>query len=66
MAWNKLRKYPKEWRENISKSLKGKKAPWAKNNPQTFKKGFTPWNKGKKGLQSMGAETRKKMSESVL
>lgn len=26
---------------------KGKPAPWAKNLPQQFKKGFTPWNKGK-------------------
>jgi len=23
-----------------------KKCPWARNNPQVFKKGMTPWNKG--------------------
>lgn len=28
---------------------KNKKCPWARNNPQVFKKGFTPWNKGTKG-----------------
>lgn len=26
---------------------KGKPAPWAKNLPQSFKKGMVPWNKGK-------------------
>jgi len=25
---------------------KGRPAPWARNNPQTFTKGFIPWNKG--------------------
>lgn len=52
-----------EWRENISKSLKGRKV-WNKgltkddprvarntSNPRTqFKKGMTPWNKGLKGI----------------
>lgn len=30
---------------------KGKPAPWAKHLPQQFKKGFTPWNKGKPHLR---------------
>ena len=38
--------------EKISKALKGRKCPWARNNPQVFKKGTISWNKGLKGYQS--------------
>jgi hypothetical protein len=37
---------PKERADKISKSSIGKKCPWARGNPQVFKKGASPWNKG--------------------
>ncbi len=40
------RKFSFEHRRKISEAHKGKKKPWARNNPQTFKKGLIPWNKG--------------------
>ena len=47
--WSKIR--TEKHKRNISKALKGKKCPWAKNNPQIFRKGHIPWDKNKKGLQ---------------
>jgi hypothetical protein len=44
------RKRTVEQKSRISNSKKGKKCPWAKNNPQVFKKDSIPWNKGKKGI----------------
>jgi hypothetical protein len=41
-------KQTEEHKRKISVAHKGKKCPWAKNNPQAFKKGFVPWNKGRK------------------
>ena len=38
----------------------GKKCPWAKNNLQIFKKGHTPWSKGKKFSEAY----RRKISDS--
>ena len=48
-VWNKGLKFEKE-----DHPLFGKKAPWAKNNPQVFKKGHIPWNKGKKRPEISG------------
>ena len=33
---------------------KGKSAPWNKNLPQCFKRGYMPWNKGLKGVMPSG------------
>lgn len=44
----------KPWNKGKSSWNKGKKCPWAKNNPQIFKKGHIPWIKGKKRLDIIG------------
>jgi hypothetical protein len=56
----KGRKHTKETKERISKSHKGMSKPWAKFN-STFKKGFIPYNKGKKANK----EWRDKLSQSL-
>jgi hypothetical protein len=44
---------------------KGRPAPWAKNNPQTFKKGHIPWSKNQKGIHlSPETEFKKGVSAS--
>jgi 5-methylcytosine-specific restriction endonuclease McrA len=48
----------KKWKIKDTSNMKGK-------HPKTeFKKDFSPWNKGKKGVQKHSEETRKKMSDS--
>ena len=44
----------------LGKVNKGRKAPWAKNNPQVFRAGHFTWNRGKK----LSKELRKKLSDS--
>jgi hypothetical protein len=39
---------------------KGRPAPWARNNLQTFKKGHKTWNKGKTGIHSSPSTEFKK------
>ena len=58
--------YSKEWRDNISKSLKGRKV-WNKGKKglqkawnKGLKTGFIPWNKGKKGIIKQSKETIEK------
>lgn len=41
--------HSEETKRKISLAHKGRKNPWAKENPQIFKKGHIPWNKGKEG-----------------
>ena len=60
---NKIRirgsKHPAELKKKISEGVK-------KHLPRThFKKGNTPWNKGKKGLQKHNKETKKRISEKM-
>lgn len=43
------KEFTTERRKKISEALKGKKCPWAKNNPQTYKKGEHPKTEWKKG-----------------
>jgi hypothetical protein len=57
VAWNKGVPCSKETKQNIKNSLIG----IAKPNKTSFKKGFIPWNKGKKGLYSV--ERLKQMSD---
>ena len=49
-TWNKNKKM---W-DTRKHPMLGKKAPWAKKNPQVFKKGSIPWNKGKKRPEIIG------------
>lgn len=54
----------KEWNENISKALTGKKlSEEHKKSISDSHKGFTPWNKGKKGLYTLSEETKNKIRE---
>ena len=60
-----------QWKENISKSTKGK--PKSAETRQKMKEnhgrsqlGKTPWNKGKKGVQPKSLETKKKISIPVV
>jgi len=62
----KRKPYSKEWKDNISKSLKGRKV-WNKGiktgpNPEHSErmKGRVPWNKGKKGIIKQSPETIEK------
>ncbi len=62
------KRYTKEWKENISKSLKSRTV-WNKGKKFSYKpnlklRGRTPWNKGKKGLYKHSEETKKKMRKS--
>ena len=41
---------------------KGKPAPWAKNLPQAFKKGFTPWSKGMKSGDHKGIRSGQRIN----
>ena len=43
-----------EFKKGCVSINKGKNCPWAKNNPQTFTKGFRPWNTGIKVPQTSG------------
>lgn len=38
----------RETRMKLSESLRGKKCPWSKKNPQVFVRGQVSWNRGKK------------------
>lgn len=53
--------HSEETKRKISLAHKGMRKPWAKNNPQVFKKGFIPWNKGRIG--NAGYWLGKKRSE---
>lgn len=55
----------KEWNENISKALTGKKlSEEHKKAISDSHKGCTPWNKGKIGVYTLSKEVREKISES--
>ncbi|MFH0712283.1 MAG: NUMOD3 domain-containing DNA-binding protein [Candidatus Jorgensenbacteria bacterium] len=60
--------HSEETKRKISLAHKGTKKPWTRNNPQVFKKGLVPWNKGKKGItkywlgKERSKEDRLKMS----
>ena len=57
------KRLPEETRRKMSETQKriGNKPP-AKKNRTSFKKGMTPWNKGKTGIQTVSEETRHKIS----
>jgi G:T-mismatch repair DNA endonuclease (very short patch repair protein) len=42
--------YSEQHRNNISEAQKGKPRPYARLNPQIYKKGMKPWNAGKTGV----------------
>lgn len=55
-----------EYREKISKALKGKpKSEQHKANMKTFKKGNTPWNKGITGVYKQSEGTLEKRKEGI-
>jgi len=61
------------WGHNARIQLKGRKNPSVRNNPQIFKKGQIPWNKGMKGYRkgiprivNMTEEIREKIRKSKL
>jgi hypothetical protein len=60
-----------QWKNNISKSLKGRKISdetrkkMSENNSRS-QLGKTPWNKGKVGVQPKSLETKMKISKPVI
>lgn len=58
-------KHSEETKRKLSLVNIGKQKPWARNNPQVFKKGQVPWNKGLINPQPLSMESRRKISEKL-